>query len=117
MKHLTRRQFAKLAGGAALVPAAAVVASAEWRVTSGAKGRPPDAVGINSDAPLQSPATQQSSAAAPVAEPRVKLTPEQETRVKQAIERRERQLAAMRARVLPYDAEPAFVFRVRKSGN
>jgi putative SOS response-associated peptidase YedK len=46
-------------------------------------------------------------------EPRVKLTPEQEGAVKKATENRDRQLALMRNRVLPYDLEPAFVFAAR----
>lgn len=90
MKRISRRQFAKLAGGAALVPAAAVAIIA------------PDA---SPQAPQQTPA--------PPPEPRVKLTPEQEPRVKQSVERRDRQLASFRDRVLPYDLEPAFVFQAK----
>ncbi len=58
--------------------------------------------------------TQPPQAEAPKPEPRPKLTAEQEEAVKKAVERRERQLTALRSRTLPYDAEPAFVFQVRR---
>jgi hypothetical protein len=91
MKRLSRRQFAKLAGAAAVtVPVAAATFAS----------------------PQAAPQQQPAANAPPPLEPRVKLTPEQETRVKQAIERRDRQLAGFRARVLPYELEPAFVFKV-----
>ena len=99
MKRLSRRQFAKLAGSAAVV-------SGTW-VAAGAKP------GASKDAPLQAPQQQPAPNAPPAAETRVKLTPDQETRVKQALERRDRQLASFRARVLPYELEPAFVFKVK----
>ena len=91
MKRISRRQFTKLAGGAAVaIPAAAAL--------------------IATDA---SPQAQQPQNAPPPPEPRVKLTPEQEPRVQQSIARRDRQLNSFRDRVLPYDLEPAFVFSVR----
>jgi hypothetical protein len=88
-KSLNRREFAKLAGGAALaVPAAGPLLSAEaW--TQGATG------------PEQT------------ARPAWKLSAEQEERVQQARERNERQLRGLREQPIPYDAEPAFVFRAR----
>lgn len=103
MKRISRRQFAKLAGSAAAVA-----------IPVGAGFSLPDA-GRPEGPPLQTPSTQQAlNAPPPPPEPRVKLTPDQETRVKQAIERRDRQLAGFRARVLPYELEPAFVFQVKK---
>jgi len=47
--------------------------------------------------------------------PKLKLTPQQEERVREAVTRRDRQLAAIRNRTLPYALEPAFVFRVQRS--
>jgi hypothetical protein len=94
MKRMNRREFAKIAGGAALsVP---LLPSVGERFTLAA-------------AP-QAPAQNEP----PKPEPKLKLTEKQEEAVKQAVERRERQLAAMRSRVLPYDLEPAFVFEVRR---
>lgn len=78
-KKLNRREFAKLAGGAALaVPAGIEALSAEA-----------------------------------LAGQAQKLSAEQEERVQQARERNERQLRGLRERPIPYDAEPAFVFRAR----
>jgi hypothetical protein len=97
MKKLNRRQFAKLAGSAAL---AVPIVSA---LPLGAR-----------EAALTERGTGSSQQDASKPGPKLKLTPEQETAVKQAVERRDRQLAAMRSRVLPYSAEPAFVFSVRR---
>lgn len=47
------------------------------------------------------------------AESKLKLTAEQEERLKEAAERRERQMAPLRNRALTYELEPAFVFRVK----
>ena len=97
MMRLNRRQFAKLAGSAALLaPALARGASAAQ-----------EHVGAGFSLPFAPQQPEQ-----PKGEKKLKLTPEQEERVKQALERRERQLASIRSRSLPYDAEPAFVFRV-----
>lgn len=92
MKRINRRQFGKIAGGAALLApfVAAPIAGA---------GQAPAA-----------PA-QQAQPAAP--EKKLKLTPEQEERVKQAVERRDRQLGSIRNYKLSYSAEPAFIFRVQ----
>ena len=112
MKRVNRREFAKMIGGAALVtPLASGLAwppplSAPAQETA-KKPEPP--------APQAKPteaAPAQPAEAKP--EPKPKLTPEQEESVRKAVERRDRQLAAMRSRVLPYDLEPAFVFEVRR---
>jgi len=94
-KLIHRREFAKLAGGAALAPALVVLL--------------PD---LASGGPATESVAQQP-VEAPRAEPALKLTPEQEEAVKRAVERRDRQLAAIRSRTLGYDVEPAFVFQVR----
>ncbi len=106
MRQINRREFAKLAGRAALVAPLAVTARAEpgmvWPQEAPKK--------TEAAAPAQPP--QQSEAPKP--EPKLKLSKEQEEAVKKAVERRDRQLSAMRGRALPYDAEPAFVFHVRQ---
>lgn len=97
MKRINRRQFAKTLGGAALaVPLAHTVG---WAQEAAKKPEPPAA---------------QQPAETPKEEPKFKLTPKQEEALQKAIERRDRQLAALRSRTLPYDAEPAFVFTVRR---
>lgn len=88
-KKMNRREFAKLAGGAAL----AVPAGAEL---------------LSAGALAQAAAGQ-----AQAARSELKLSAEQEERVKQARERNERQLRGLRERPIPYEAEPAFVFRAR----
>jgi hypothetical protein len=99
MKKMNRRQFAKLAGGAALaVPLAPEVAATLRRHASPGE-------------PAATP--EQQAGEPPRAESKLKLTPEQEERLKQAAERRERQMAPLRSRALAYDLEPAFVFRVK----
>jgi hypothetical protein len=100
---MNRRQFAKLAGGAALAApgVAAGLGSATAGVAPGSRaaGRP----------------AQQTQQEAPKSEakPKYGMTKEQEERVAQAVQRRERQNAALRARVLPYELEAAFVFKVQ----
>ncbi len=107
MKKVNRRQFAKMVGAAALaVPLAASVA---WPQEAAKKPEQPPAPKKPEAAPQAPPA----DAAKPTS--KLKLTPEQEETVKKAVERRDRQLAALRSRVLPYDAEPAFVFQVRRA--
>ena len=93
MKKLSRRQFSKLASAAAL--AIPVAASAN---PLGAVFRPPSSP--------QQPAT-------PPQASKLNLTLEQEEAVRRAVERRDRQLAGLRSRTLPYALEPAFVFAVR----
>jgi len=103
MKSVNRRQFTKMMGGAALaVPLAPTL---PW----------------TQEAPKKPEPTAQQPTEASQAEPPTKLgqvlpklTAKQEEAVQKAIERRERQLAALRSRTLPYDAEPAFVFQVRQ---
>lgn len=80
-RKLNRREFAKLAGGAALVVPAGIEAL--------------------------------SAEALAAARPEQKLSAEQQERVQQARERNERQLRGLREQPIPYDAEPAFVFRAR----
>lgn len=87
-KRLNRREFARLAGGAAL----AVPAGVEL---------------LPADAPAQ------AAGQAQAARSELKLSAEQEERVKQARERNERQFRGLRERPIPYEAEPAFVFRAR----
>jgi hypothetical protein len=103
-KLMGRREFAKLAGGAALVAPLGSGLAPGWAWSQDPKPAPPRVP--------ESPPAQQAEIPKP--EPKLKLTPEQEEAVKKAVERRERQLAAMRSRALPYDAEPAFVFQVRQ---
>ena len=104
MKRISRRQFTKTLGGAALlVPLAPSLA---WPQEPAKKPESPAA-------PAK-PAETTPQAEQPKPELRLKLSKEQEEAVKKAVERRDRQLTAMRGRVLPYDAEPAFVFQVRQ---
>lgn len=87
-KKLNRREFAKLAGGAALaVPVGAELLSAE--------------------------ALAQATAGQAQAARELKLSAEQEERVQQARERTARQMRGLRERPIGYEAEPAFVFRAR----
>lgn len=100
---INRREFAKLAGGVALaVPLAPAMA---WTQEPAKKPetQPPQ----QAETPKPEPPARSGQAP-------LKLSKEQEEAVKKAIERRDRQLAALRGRTLPYDAEPAFVFSVRR---
>jgi len=107
MKRVNRREFAKIVGGAVL--AVPLARTAAWIQTGPKKPEP---------APAKPPAPPgEASKAEPWArsgQVALKLSAKQEEALKQAIERRDRQLAALRDRTLPYDAEPAFVFRVRQ---
>jgi hypothetical protein len=86
-KKLNRREFAKLAGGAALaVPVGAEMLAAEAQATAGQ---------------------------ARAARSELKLSAEQEEHVQQARERTARQMRGLRERPIGYEAEPAFVFRAR----
>jgi hypothetical protein len=94
MKRMNRRQFGKLAAGAALgVPLASVAARAA-RLTTGRL---------------------QESAEKAKAAPKLTMTKEQEEKVAKAIERRKEFLAGLHERPLPYSLEPAFVFRAQLS--
>lgn len=93
MKQVSRRDFGRWVGGAVLVPGIARAGGL----------RPVQ------EKPVPKPET--TEAGKP--EAKLKLTPEQEDRVKKALERREKMLAGMRNRPLPYSLEPAFVFRVQ----
>ncbi len=103
-KNIGRRAFAKLAGGAALI--APLAPGLVWPQEAPKK--------IETPTPPAQPKETQGPQQGSKAEPKLKVTPAQEEAVKKATERRERQLATLRARVLPYDAEPAFVFQVRQ---
>ncbi len=97
MRRINRREFTKLAGGAAL--AVPLTSGLAW------PQEPPK----KSDAPpLQQPEATRSGQAP------LKLSKEQEEAVKKVVERRERQLGALRSRTLAYDLDPAFVFQVRQ---
>ncbi len=105
MKRINRREFAKLAGGAAL--AVPLASSPAWPQEAPKKPEP-----TPGEPPKSAEAKPQQAEAKP--EPKPKLTREQEEAVKKAIERRDKQLESLRSRTLPYDAEPAFVFQVRQ---
>ncbi len=104
MNSINRREFAKLVAGAAL--AVPLAPSLAWPQEPAKKPESPAAPAKPAETPPQ--------AEQPKPEPKLKLSKEQEEAVKKAVERRDRQLTAMRGRVLPYDAEPAFVFHVRQ---
>lgn len=103
MRRVSRRQFTRMMGGAAVaMPIAAAF-------LPGVGATPANvATGFNPPSAAQQPDQ-------PKPESKLKLTKEQEERVKQAVERRERQIAAIRTHPLGYDAEPAFVFQVRRT--
>lgn len=95
---MNRRSFTKaMAAGAGTLGAAALLPSpqimGEAHATA-AQPSPPQ----QADAPTG---------------PRLRLSKEQEERVAFNVARNERQVAPLRARTLPYEAEPAFAFRVR----
>lgn len=90
-RKLNRREFGKLAGGAALLAPA----------------------GLTTLEGLAAPAPELAAAAPQQSESALKLSAEQEERVKQARERTERQMRGLRPKPIAYDAEPAFVFRAK----
>ncbi len=115
MGRINRREFAKLAGGAALVAPLAgsalgepLASSLGWTQEAPKKPDPPPG------APAKTAEAQPPQGEPAKPEPKPKLTPEQEEAVRKAIERRDKQLESLRSRTLPYDAEPAFVFQVRQ---
>jgi hypothetical protein len=63
--------------------------------------------------PAAQPASAQSGNATPLAPAITELSPEQQSRVREFVERDARQRALMRPTTLPYDLEPAFLFSVR----
>ncbi len=111
MKKVNRRQFTKMVGGAALAGPLAASALTE---ALGAKAARAQEAAKKAEAASGAPGAQAPAGEAAKAEPKLKLTAEQEEAVKKAVERRERQLAPMRAHPLAYDAEPAFAFAVRQ---
>ena len=93
MKRMNRRQFGKMAAGAALgVPLMSVAAHA---------------------AAIPLALTQDSSEKAK-AGTKLAMTKDQEEKVAKAIERRKEFLAGLHEPALPYSLEPAFVFRARR---
>lgn len=103
-RKINRREFAKLAGGAAL--ALPLAPTLPWTQEAAKKPEPA--------ATPQPPEASKAEPPTKLGQVLPKLTAKQEEAVQKAIERRERQLAALRSRTLPYDAEPAFVFQVRQ---
>jgi len=87
MKRVGRREFTKTV--AAIAAAAPLLAGVEGALPTS-----------------QVPGTGTKS-------PSALLTAEQQAKLGEAIERRDAQLATLHARALPYDLEPASVFRVR----
>ncbi|MBI3405402.1 MAG: hypothetical protein HY046_08090 [Acidobacteria bacterium] len=100
MKKMKRREFARVAAGLALV--GPTIVKAEDAASP--------SVGRGATTAVQ------NSQQAVAAEKKSYLTAAQEELLKQAIARREQQLAGMRARKLAYSAEPAFVFRAKAKG-
>ena len=102
---INRRQFARTAGVAMALCGAAVSCGPHLAAApvAAALGMPPAA----------QPATAQSGTA-PLAPAIAGLSPEQQSRVRELVERDARQRALMRPAALPYDLEPAFLFNVRR---
>lgn len=96
MKRISRREFHRLAAAGAIAGAAAATPLAQASLH-------------NSQAP-QPPQAQTATATPPV---KLLLTAEQEKKVQDAIVEREKDVAIMRGRTLPYSLEPAFIFHVR----
>ena len=85
MKQISRREFHRLAAVGAVTGALA-------------------------HASLAAPQTQ---TAAPKPPAKILLTPEQEKKVEEELADRDKNIAKLRSRNLPYSLEPAFVFRAR----
>jgi hypothetical protein len=103
---INRRQFARTAGVAMALCGAAVSCGPNLAAApvAAALGMPPAA----------QPASAQSGNATPLAPAITELSPEQQSRVRELVERDARQRALMRPAALPYDLEPAFLFSVRR---
>ena len=86
---------------------APIAVGGAWAQEQKPRQKPP---GTPPPPPAQAPA---APAPAGGPESKLKLSKEQEEKVKQAIERRERQWAAIRNHPLAYSDEPAFVFRAK----
>jgi len=89
MKRISRREFHRLAAIGAI---------------SGALAH----------ASLEAPQTQTAEPKPPV---KILLTPEQEKKVAVEVADRDNKIAKLRSRNLPYDLEPAFVFRARSASH
>ena len=111
MKRFTRRDFAKTLGSAALaVPASSAVAAGWSLLPPARRGSCVQAPPKSPPSPSQQPAPQET----PPPGANLPLTPEQQQRVKQFLERDASRRALMRPAPLPYDLEPAFIFTVRR---
>jgi hypothetical protein len=95
MKQITRRDFHRLAAVSALAGAAAGTPLAQ--------------------ASARFPVAPQSQTAEPKPPTKLLLTGDQEKKVQEAIAEREKDIAILRNRALPYSLEPAFVFHVRSA--
>jgi hypothetical protein len=95
MKPITRREFHRLAAASAIAGARATTPFVR--------------------APAHSPEAPQSQVAAPKPPTKLLLTADQEKKVQEAIAEREKDIAILRSRALPYNLEPAFVFHVRSA--
>ena len=103
MKQLGRRGFAKGIGATAVL--APVLLSVDTVATSVPPTATPDSVAQN---------TQTVGAGTAAGEfAGTPLTAGQERKLAEAIVRRDAQLSQLHSRALPYDLEPAFVFRAR----
>jgi hypothetical protein len=95
MKPITRREFHRLAAAGAIAGASATAPLMR--------------------ASAHSPEAPQSQVAAPKPPTKLLLTADQEKKVQEAIAEREKDIAILRNRALPYNLEPAFVFHVRSA--
>jgi hypothetical protein len=93
MKGITRREFHRLATAGAIASAAATAPLAQ-----------------TSHQLAEAPQTQTATPKPPT---KLLLTADQEKKVQEAIAEREKDIAVLRSRTLPYGLEPAFVFHVR----
>jgi hypothetical protein len=97
MNGITRREFHRLAAAGAIAGAAATTPLAQ-----------------TSHPLAEAPQTQTATPKPPT---KLLLTADQEKKVQEAIAEREKDIAALRSRTLPYNLEPAFVFRVRPAAH
>lgn len=96
MKQINRREFHRLAAAGAIAGAAASTSLAQALVHSPLSTQPPQEQAAGAKPPVK-----------------LLLTADQEKKVQEAIVEREKDVASMRSRTLPYSLEPAFVFHVR----
>jgi hypothetical protein len=108
---IDRRQFAKTAGAAMALYGATASCVPNLVAAPAAPGLALLAAAQSASARLG--ATQPGDAA-PLTPAIAGLSPEQQSRVRELVERDARQRAFMRPAALPYDLEPAFLFSVRR---